>query len=78
MKIRYDRKVDALSIRFNNKRYAESDEVSEGIIFDYDRDGNIIGMEILNASKILSSQARRRIAGARQLYATDRRLVMSR
>lgn len=51
MKFQYDKKSDALSIRFNNKPYQESDEVSEGVIFDYDRSGRIIGMEILDASK---------------------------
>ena len=51
MKFHYDQKADALSIRFNEKRYAESDEVAEGIIFDYDRQKKIIGIEVLEASK---------------------------
>ena len=51
MKFHYDQKVDALSIRFNNKRYFESDEIAEGIIFDYDKFGKIIAIELLNASK---------------------------
>ncbi len=54
MKFHYDKKVDALSIRFNDKRYAESDEVREGVVFDYDKKGGIIGIEILNASKVVS------------------------
>ena len=53
MKFRYDKKVDALAIRFNDKPYAESEEVRRGIIFDYDRFGRVIGIEILDASKIL-------------------------
>ena len=51
MKFHYDKKVDALHIRFNDKRYVESDEVKAGIIFDYDKDGKIIGIEVLDASK---------------------------
>jgi len=51
MRFHYDKKVDALYIRFNEKRYVESDEISEGIIFDYDASGKIIGMEVLDASK---------------------------
>lgn len=53
MKFHYDKKVDALAIRFSDKPYAESEEVQEGIIFDYDRAGRVIGIEILDASKIL-------------------------
>lgn len=51
MKFHYDKQSDALSIRFNDKPYAESDEVSEGVIFDYNKSGQIIGMEILDASR---------------------------
>jgi len=51
MRFHYDKKNDSLYIRFNEKSYFESDEVKEGIIFDYDRKGKIIGIEILEASK---------------------------
>lgn len=53
MKFHYDKKVDALAIRFSGKPYAESEEVQKGIIFDYDRSCRVIGIEILEASKIL-------------------------
>lgn len=53
MKLRYDKKEDALYIRFNSQRYFESDEVRDGVIFDYDKKGKIVGIEILDASKIL-------------------------
>jgi uncharacterized protein YuzE len=56
MRFHYDKKIDALYIRFNEKRYVESDEVSDGIIFDYDRDGKIIGIEVLDASKRLPQE----------------------
>ena len=51
MKFQYDQKVDALYIRFNDLQYAESDEVKDGVIFDYDKNAKIIGIEILDASK---------------------------
>lgn len=51
MKFRYDKQIDALYLRFNDKRYFESDEVKSGVIFDYDKSGHIIGIEILDASK---------------------------
>lgn len=51
MRFHYDKQEDALYIRFNEQPYAESDEVEDGIILDYDRRGKIVGMEILHASK---------------------------
>lgn len=51
MKLYYDRREDALYIEFNKRPYRESDEISAGVIFDYDKMGKIIGIEILNVSK---------------------------
>lgn len=56
MRFHYDQKEDALYIRFIEKPYQESEEVREGIIFDYDKNGKIIGIELLEASKKLSPQ----------------------
>ncbi|MDZ7315139.1 MAG: DUF2283 domain-containing protein [candidate division KSB1 bacterium] len=51
MKITYDPEVDVLRILFRNVPIEESDEDKPGIILDYDKDGNLVGMEILDASK---------------------------
>lgn len=51
MRFHYDKKEDALYLRFNEQKYAESDEIEEGIIFDYDKHGRIIGIEVLHASR---------------------------
>ena len=51
MKIEYDQEVDALYIQFKNSEIVNSDEEPEGFVFDYDADGNIVGLEIRNASK---------------------------
>lgn len=51
MKITYDPEVDVLKILLSHTLVAESDEAKPGMILDYDQDGNIVGMEILNASK---------------------------
>lgn len=51
MKIRYDAEVDVLSIVLNDSKIEESDEEKPGLILDYDGNGNIVGVEILDASK---------------------------
>jgi len=51
MKITYDPTVDVLRILFAGTAIEESDEQKPGIILDYDKNGNIVGMEILDASK---------------------------
>ena len=51
MKITYDPEVDVLRIILSNAAIEESDEEKPGVIIDYDRNGKIVGFEILNASK---------------------------
>ena len=51
MKVVYDQEVDVLRILFSTATIEESDEDKPGIILDYDRDGNIVGLEVLDASK---------------------------
>ncbi len=51
MKVTYDPEVDIVRILFSNTPIEESDEDKPGVILDYDKDGNIVGMEILDASK---------------------------
>lgn len=50
MRINYDQQEDALYIRFYEAPYEESDEVRPGVIVDYDGEGRVIGMEILDVS----------------------------
>jgi uncharacterized protein YuzE len=56
MKIRYDPKVDALYIRLRDGEIDESDEVSEGVVMDYDNAGLLMGIEILDASRVLGGR----------------------
>jgi uncharacterized protein YuzE len=51
MKVIYDSAVDVLRILLSNTPVEESDEDKPGVILDYDKDGNIVGLEILDASK---------------------------
>ena len=51
MKTTYDPEVDVLRIIFSNAPIEESDEEKPGIILDFDKGGNVVGMEILDASQ---------------------------
>jgi uncharacterized protein YuzE len=51
MKVTYDPEVDSLTIVLSDVAVEESDEAKPGVILDYDVNGNIVGLEILNASK---------------------------
>jgi uncharacterized protein YuzE len=51
MKIIYDPEVDVIRIVFSKAPIEESDEEKPGVILDFDKDGNVVGMEILDASR---------------------------
>lgn len=51
MVIKYDKKSDIIYIQFSDKKVVESDEDKPGVILDYGEDGEIVGIEVLNASK---------------------------
>jgi uncharacterized protein YuzE len=51
MKVTYDPDVDVLRIILSDSAVIESDEERPGIILDFDADGNVVGLEILEASK---------------------------
>ncbi|MBK6338232.1 MAG: DUF2283 domain-containing protein [Bacteroidetes bacterium] len=51
MKVIYDKTLDILQIQFSNDPIVESDEEKKGLIIDYNKDGGIVAIEMLNASK---------------------------
>jgi len=51
VKLNYYKDTDSLYIDLSSKPSAESKEISEGIILDYDAEGNVVGIDIDNASR---------------------------
>ncbi|HUX57548.1 MAG TPA: DUF2283 domain-containing protein [Bacteroidales bacterium] len=55
MKIKYDKESDIIYFRFSDEAISESGEDKSGIIFDYDKSGNIVAIEVIDASKKMGS-----------------------
>lgn len=51
MKVIYDQETDTMSLIFRDAAIAESDEDKPGLILDYDENGKIVSIEVLDASK---------------------------
>jgi uncharacterized protein YuzE len=56
MKLAYHSDTDSLYIDLAEQPSAESREVSEGIVLDYDASGNVVGIDIDNASRKVQLQ----------------------
>ncbi len=51
MNIQYDPEVDALYVRLSQRKIVESEQVQPGIVLDFDEQGQVVGVEVLNASR---------------------------
>ena len=51
MKVRYDPETDTLTVTLRESPVAESDEDKPGVILDYDSEGNLVSLEVLDASQ---------------------------
>lgn len=51
MKLNYYAATDSLYIDLSEQPSVESREISEGIVLDYDAKGNLVGIDIDNASR---------------------------
>lgn len=51
MRVRLDKCADAIYLDLTGRPIDSSEEVAEGVILDYDEDGLLVGIEVLDASK---------------------------
>lgn len=57
MRIGYDNEVDALQIWFANAKPVDSRDVAEGVTIDLDEQGNLVGLEVLDAAEKLGLES---------------------
>jgi uncharacterized protein YuzE len=51
MKISYDKSTDSLYIHLADRASVDSDEVTDGVVLDFDADGALVGIDVQHASK---------------------------
>lgn len=51
MRLKVGRKADALYLRLDDSPIAESEEVSPGVVLDFNEQNQVVGIEMLNLSK---------------------------
>ena len=51
MKLNVDREADALYLRLDDSPIVESEEVSPGVMLDYNESNEVVGVEMLHLSK---------------------------
>jgi uncharacterized protein YuzE len=50
--IKYDPETDSAYLKVRDGEYVESEEISDGVILDYDRDDNVIAVELLGVAQL--------------------------
>lgn len=51
MKLHVDKEADALYLRLDDSKIVESEEVSPGVVLDFNEDRQVVGIEMLNLSQ---------------------------
>ena len=52
MKVEYDQQADAMYIRLRGGKVIESEKVRPGVVLDFDAQGQVLGIEMLDVSKL--------------------------
>lgn len=53
MKLHYDRETDSLYIDLNARPSANSREIQDGLVIDFDAEGKVVGIDIQHASQVM-------------------------
>jgi len=61
MKVRFDQETDALYIRLDEAPVRESEEVSPGVVLDFDAEKRVVGIEVLDVKRRLPNAHLRQI-----------------
>jgi len=56
MKVSYDPKHDVLYLKFSDAKIVDTVEVVEGILIDYGENGEVVGIEMINASALIKTK----------------------
>ncbi|TAL67283.1 MAG: DUF2283 domain-containing protein [Bacteroidetes bacterium] len=56
MKLKIDKESDTLYFRLDESQIVESEEVEKNVILNFNKDGKVVGIEMLNLSKVVSAQ----------------------
>ena len=57
MKITYDKEADALYIKFRDGEFAKNKKIDDFTVIDFDEKGNILGIELLDASQRIPAES---------------------
>ena len=57
IRVSYDAEADALYFRLRDAKIEESDEISPGVVVDYDRKGQPVGIEVLDAARLVGGRS---------------------
>jgi len=61
MRLKIDEKNDALYFRLDESTIVESEEIQPGIVLDFDAQGRVVGIEILQLSSRVAPEQLRRL-----------------
>ena len=56
MRLKVDEKADAIYLRLDEDSIVESEEIQPGIILDFNKSGDVVGVEFLGVSKRIDSK----------------------
>ena len=70
VQVEYDKKADSMYIWLRKAKYDISEELAENVILDLDKNGRIIGIEVLGASKNLGKDLVMKIIDTEKITAT--------